>query len=289
MTTRPARGRARSTARGRARSARYAGRRAARSRYLGALARAGFAARGVLYVIIGCIALEIAFGHSGSQADSAGAVRLVASTPVGLVALWLLLAGFIGLALWRLSEAVYGGPGPGEHKLGSRLAALGKTVVYGVLAFTILKYAIGAGAPKSSNQQSTDLTASVLHHPGGQVVVVAVGFAFVAGAAYVVYSSWRRNFLKQLDMSGASPRARRIVRWLGQVGGIARGVVFAAVGVFLIVAGVKSQPDRAKGIDATLRAFAQTPLGPWLLVVVAAGLVTFGLFSCCEARWRRVS
>jgi Domain of Unknown Function (DUF1206) len=276
-------------ARGRTRSTRYAGRKAARSRYLGWLARAGFAARGVLYVIIGCLAVEIAFGHSSNQADSAGAVRLVASTPVGLVALWLLAAGFVGLALWRLSEAAYGGPGPGEQKAGSRLAALGKTVVYGALAFTIVKYAIGAGAPKSSNQQSTDLTASVMHHPGGQVVTVAVGLALVLGGAYVAYSSWRRDFLKQLNMAGASQRTRRIVRWLGQVGGIARGAVFAAVGVFLIIAGAKSQPDQAKGIDSALRAFAQTPLGPWLLVVVALGLVTFGLFSCCEARWRKVS
>ncbi len=281
MTTRLARGRTRST--------RYAGRKAARSRHLGWLARAGFAARGVLYVIIGCLAVEIAFGHSSNQADSAGAVRLVASTPVGLVALWLLAAGFVGLALWRLSEAAYGGPGPGEQKAGSRLAALGKAVVYGALAFTIVKYAIGAGAPKSSNQQSTDLTASVMHHPGGQVVVVAVGLALVLGGAYVAYSSWRRDFLKQLNMAGASQRTRRIVRWLGQVGGIARGAVFAAVGVFLIIAGAKSQPDQAKGIDSALRAFAQTPLGPWLLVVVALGLVTFGLFSCCEARWRKVS
>ena len=276
-------------ARGRGRSARYAGRRAARSRYLGLLARAGFAARGVLYVIIGCIAIGIAFGHWRNQADSAGAVRLVAATPAGLIALWLLAAGFTGLALWRLAEAAYGGPGPGEQKLHSRLAALGKAVVYGVLAFTLVKYAIGAGAPNSSNQQSTDLTASVLHHPGGQAVVVALGLAFIVGGAYVAYSSWRRDFLKQLSLAGASRRTRRVVMRLGQVGGIARGVVFAAVGVFLVVAGAKAQPGQAKGIDATLRAFAQTPLGPWLLVVVAAGLVTFGLYSCCEARWRKMS
>jgi hypothetical protein len=276
-------------ARGRGRSARSSGRRAARSRYLGLLARAGFAARGVLYVIIGCIAIGIAFGHSHSQADSAGAVRLVAATPIGLIALWLLAAGFIGLALWRLAEAAYGGPGPGEQKLGSRLAALGKAVVYGVLAFTAVKYAIGAGAPKSSNQQSTDLTASLLHHPGGQAVVVVVGIALIVSGAYLAYSSWRRDFLEQLSLAGASRRTRRVVIRLGQVGGIARGVVFAAVGAFLVVAGAKAQPGQAKGIDATLRAFAQTPLGPWLLVAVAAGLVTFGLYSCCEARWRKVS
>jgi hypothetical protein len=152
-----------------------------------------------------------------------------------------------------------------------------------------VKYAIGAGAPKSSDQQSTDLTASLLRHPGGQAVVVALGLAFIVGGGYVAYSSWRRDFLKQLRLAGASHRTRRVVIWLGQAGGIARGVVFAAVGAFLVVAGVRAQPGQAKGIDAALRAFAHTPLGPWLLVVVAAGLVTFGLYSCCEARWRQVS
>ena len=126
-------------ARSRGRSARYAGRRTARSRPLGLLARAGFAARGLLYVIIGGIAVGIAFGRAGDQADSAGAVRLIAATPVGLIALWLLFTGFVGLALWRLAEAAYGGPGPGEHKAGSRLAALGKAVIYGGFAYTILK------------------------------------------------------------------------------------------------------------------------------------------------------
>ena len=119
--------------------------------------------------------------------------------------------------------------------------------------------------------------------------MVALGFAFIVGGGYVAYSCWRWDFLEQLSLAGVSQWARRVVIWLGQVSGIARGVVFAAVGAFLVVAGAKGQPGQAKGIDATLHAFAQTPLGPWLLVVVAAGLVTFGLYSACEARWRKVS
>ena len=276
-------------ARGRGRSARYAGRRAARSRYLAILARAGFAARGLMYVIIGFLAIGIAFGHSSNQADSSGAVRLVAATPVGLVALWLLAVGFIGLSLWRLSEAVYGGSAPGEQKASARLLALVKALIYGFIAYSVLKYAIGAGAPKSSNQQSADLTATALHHTGGQILVVCIGIVLIGTGAYIAFTSWRKDFLKQLTLAGASPRTRRVVIWLGEVGGIARGVVFAAAGIFLAIAGAKAQPSQAKGIDATLRAFAQTPMGPWLLVLVAAGLVTFGLYSFCEARWRKVS
>ena len=270
------------------RNARYAGRQAARSRYLAVLARAGFVARGIMYIIIGCIAIDIAISHSGKKADSSGALRVVGSNPFGKVVLWLLVLGFVGLALWRLTEAIYGAAGPDGHKAGKRIAALGRTILYGFLAYVVLKYAIGAGAPKSSNSQSKDLTATVMAHPGGRVLVILAGLALAIAGAILAYKAWRKDFLKHLQLGTAGPTARRVVERLGQIGGIARGVVFAAAGIFLFVAGVKANPGQAKGMDATLRSFASTPLGPWLLVLVAAGLVVFGLFSWCEARWRKV-
>jgi hypothetical protein len=271
-----------------ARSARYAGREAARSKYLALLARGGFVARGIMYIIIGWIALEVAFGHSGKQADSSGALRTVGSNAVGKFALWLLFIGFIGLALWRLTEAIYGAAGPDGHKAGHRVAAAARTILYGFLAFAILKYAIGAGAPKSSNSQSKDLTATVMAHPGGRVLVILAGLGLAIGGAILAYRAWRKDFLKHLQLGNASPTSRRVVERIGQIGGTARGVVFAAAGIFLFIAGVKANPGQAKGVDATLRSFASTPLGPWLLALVALGLVVFGLFSWCEARWRKV-
>ena len=270
------------------RNARYAGRQAARSRCLAILARIGLAARGLMYILIGWIAIDVAVSHSGKKADSSGALRLVGGSPVGKVVLWLLVVGFVGLALWRLTEAIYGARGPDGHKAGKRIAALGRTILYGFLAYVVLKYAIGAGAPKSSNSQSKDLTATVMAHPGGRVLVILVGLALAIAGAILAYQAWRKDFLKHLELGTAGPTARRVVERLGQIGGIARGVVFAVAGIFLFVAGVKANPAQAKGIDSTLRSFASTPLGPWLLVLVAAGLVVFGLYSCCEARWRKV-
>lgn len=275
-------------ARRRMRVTRGSARRAARSRFLAVLARAGFAARGVLYVIIGWIALEVAFGNSGQHADSSGALRLLARTPAGGIILWLLAVGFLGLALWRLSEAIWGAAGSGGRKAGTRLASLGRAAIYGLLAFSILKYVLGLGAPKSSNSQSRDLTAAALRQPGGQAIVILIGLALAAAGVALAWQYWRRQFLRNLRLGGVSPATRRAVTRLGQVGGVARGAVFAAAGVFLLVAGVRAQPGQARGIDATLRAMAATPFGPWLLVAVAAGLILFGAYSCCEARWRAV-
>jgi Domain of Unknown Function (DUF1206) len=269
--------------------ARRAARQAGRSPVMTGLARAGLAARGVMYVLIGVIAVQVAFGDSGRQADRSGALRLVASTPFGTVVLWLLVIGFAGMALWRLSQAIWGsGAGQDGRKASKRLAAGARAIFYGVVTFSILKYALGLGAPSSSDKQSRDLTATALHYPGGQVVVVLAGLGFIGGGGYLAFRAFRKKFLRHLRMGSASAALQKVVTRLGQAGGIARGAVFATAGVFLVVAGLQYRPHQAKGIDSALRALARTPLGPWLLAAVAAGLVLFGIYSWCEARWREV-
>jgi uncharacterized protein DUF1206 len=268
--------------------ARVAGRRAARGSIMSGLARGGLAARGVLYALIGIIAIEIAFGHGRQQADRSGAIRLVAATPFGAVILWLLVAGFAGMTVWRLSEAIWGAAGPGGRKTASRLGSLGRAVLYGVITYGILRYALGLGAPTSSDRQSQDLTATALHYPGGQAVVAIAGAVIAIAGVVMMYKAWQCRFLETLRFGRASARTRRVVTRLGQIGGVARGAVFVIIGIFLAIAAVDARPAQAKGIDSALREFAQTPLGPWLLVLVAVGLVMFGAFSCCEARWRKV-
>jgi Domain of Unknown Function (DUF1206) len=276
------------TARHRAREAKFAGRRAANSRYVDWLARAGLTARGIIYALIGVLALEIAFGNSGHKADQSGAVRVVASTPLGALLLWLLVAGFIGMALWRLSEALYGGPGPDGRKASNRLIAGFKVLLYGFIAFGIMKYAIGLGAPKSSNKQTADLTSTAMREPGGRLLVGIVGLVLIGAGAWLAWQAFQKKFVTYLRTGEMSPPVRRAVIAFGRVGGIARGIVFGAAGLFLLIAAVTARAHQAKGVDATLRAFTKTPAGPWLLVLVAVGLVTFGLYSLAEARWRRL-
>jgi hypothetical protein len=252
------------------------------------LARAGFVARGIMYVIIGVLALEIAFGNSGHKADQSGAVRVVAGTPFGAVLLWLLVVGFTGMALWRLSQAAYGAPGAGGRKPGTRAVALAKTVLYGFFAFVIMRYALGLGAPASSDKQTVDLTTTAMRHPGGRIAVGLVGLVLIGIGAYLAYNAFQRRFLSDLRLGEMTPRMRNAVIVLGRVGGVARGIVFGAVGVWLLIAALTAHAHKAKGIDAALRSFAHTSAGPWLLVLIAVGLVMFGMFSLAESRWRRL-
>jgi Domain of Unknown Function (DUF1206) len=268
--------------------ARSAGRDAASSRWLQWLARGGLTARGAMYLLIGVLAVQIAFGSGGKQADTSGALRAVAVHPGGIVVLWLLAVGFAGLAIWRFAEVVYGQAGPGGRKAGKRLGSLARAVLYAFICGTVVSFILGTGGKTSGNTQSKDATATLMAHGGGRWLVALIGIGIgVAGAALAVYGI-RRKFLEHLRMAQMSRSTAKMVKTLGLVGYVARGVVFCVAGGFLVDAAVSFSPQKAQGIDGSLLKLATTPLGPGLLVAVALGLVVFGVYSCCEARWRQV-
>lgn len=270
--------------------ARTAGRRAANSRPLEIAARAGFVARGAIYLLIGIIALQIALGNGG-RADRGGALAQIASKSYGTIVLWLLVVGFAGLALWRFSEAAFGAVGPDGHETGERLKSLARAVLYSFFFISTLQLVTGtsSSATANGNSQSRSLTARVMTHSGGRVLVGLVAVVIIVIGVLLAREGWTRSFLKRMEFGRGTPTGTRsLVEKLGMVGGVARGAVVALTGVFLVVAAVRFSPSKAEGIDGSLRAFAHTPLGPFLLVLVALGLVAFGLFSWCEARWRRV-
>lgn len=271
-------------------TARERARRAADGTAAEGAARAGLTARGVIYLLVGILALRIAFGHGGEEADRSGALEALADQPFGSVLLWALGIGLVGMALWRLSEAVFGAVGKNGRTARKRLAATARCVFYASVAYTVLAFAAspGNGSGGSSDQQSRDVTARVLQAPAGQWLVGVVGAGIVVAGVVIGVQAARRSYRKKLKASALAPWSRRLVDVTGVAGGVARGLVFAAAGAFAVRAAVDYEPGRAKGMDDTLRSFAETPLGPWLLVCVAAGLVLFGVFSFALARWRRV-
>src|SRR5450755_4979769 len=151
-------------------------RRASDSQGAHVLARAGLTARGVIYILIGWVALLVALGHSSHEADQQGALQLLAGKPYGLVSLWLLAIGFAAYALWRLSEAAFGVTGEGNGA-GPRLKSLVRALVYASFAFTT--FAVIGGAHASQSGQEQDLSARVMRHPGGQWAVGIVGLIIV--------------------------------------------------------------------------------------------------------------
>ncbi|MEU0937982.1 MULTISPECIES: DUF1206 domain-containing protein [unclassified Embleya] len=278
------------------REAKAAGRQAADSRVLVGLAKAGLAARGLLYILVGVIAVRIAVGGKNQEADRGGAVEEIGAKPFGEAMLWALVVALIGMCLWRLVEAVFGQAVPDGGKAGKRLMSLGRAIFYGFVVASLIRTLTasdagrdqGQGQGGSSNKTSKDLTAKALEWSGGRYLVGLAGAVLLGVGIGMAVRYALRRFREKLNTGRMSPMQRRVVDVLGVVGGISRGVVFGAAGVFVVVAAVKFDPDRAKGVDETLRSFADTPVGPALLVVIALGLAVFGLYSLAEALWRRV-
>ncbi|MFD4241625.1 DUF1206 domain-containing protein [Streptomyces sp. NPDC058525] len=252
------------------------------------VARCGLVARGVLYVLVGLLALRVAFGGGGPEADRTGALQELTRQPLGGFLVWAVGIGVVCMMLWRLSEAVFGAAGPDGDKAGKRLASAARAVFYGAVAFSVLSFAAGSGGGQSGDEQSRDTTARVMELPGGPWWVGAAGAAIAVGGAVIAVRAAMRTFLKHLKTDRMPQGVRKAVEFVGVTGGVARGAVFAAAGAFVVYAAVRFDPSEAKGVDDTLRAFTLTPAGPWLLVLVAAGLMLFGLFSWAMAAWRRV-
>ncbi|SDK83137.1 DUF1206 domain-containing protein [Nonomuraea jiangxiensis] len=256
-----------------------AARRAAKSPAMDRLARVGLVCRGVLYGLIGVLAVQIAFGTNEHEADKSGAIGTVSALPFGSVLLWVMTVGFAALILWQASEAIFG-----HLKTMDRVEAAGRVVMYGIVCFALLTLLL-SGKSGSDDEKSRDLTAELLALPAGQLIVGVAGVAIAAFGLYGMWEGVKKKFRRHLRPM--PPRARTVMDRLGTAGYLARGLIVTLAGVFVVQAAVTFDPGKAGGIDATLRTFADTPVGPWLLVVVAAGLVLFGGYCLGEARWRR--
>jgi hypothetical protein len=260
----------------------------ARSPWVEWLGRAGLVAKGIVYGLIGALALAIPLGLGGKTTDRHGALRTVAEAPLGELMLLALAVGLAGYAIWRLVEAFLDREDEGWSPKGiaKRIGYLGRGAVYAGSAFYAFAIAVGFGGGGGGNEQKE--TANVLELPGGRWLVGVVGLAFAGAGAYNLYRSGTRKFRKHLHEDEMGGTERRWVTVAGVAGHAARGVVFALIGVFLVKAAWQYDPHEAIGIDGALRKLAQHAYGEILLGGVAAGLLAYGLYCLVQARYREL-
>ena len=261
------------------------GRRASGSPAAQALARAGLTARGLIWILIGCVAALVAFGQARQEADQQGALQLLARQPLGSVLLWVLGIGFVCYALWCLSQAAFGVAGEGSGA-GPRLKSVGRAIVYSFFAYLTFQVISGAHGSQSHRQQ--DMTAKAMHHPAGRWLVGIIGLIVVIVGLVLVAQGIRRTFLKYLRTWQMSRGTRRVVELLGVIGTTARGVVVALAGVLVLAAAITHKPSESRGTDKALLTLRNAPLGEILVLLAALGLIIFGVYGLCEARWRKV-
>jgi hypothetical protein len=260
--------------------------RVARSEGAKRFLQAGWAAKGVVYVLVAVIALQVAAGGSGERADQQGAIAKLAPQPLGRVLLFVVAAGLVLYALSRLGEAA-GVVGPEEDNAAARAGYVLSAALYGAVAVTAFAAGARGGSRSSQGGEPSGVTARLMENSVGRGLVGLVGLVLVGVAAYFAYKGVKRKFLEELRTGEMPATARPWVERLGVVGHVARGVVFAIMGWFLVRAAVQYDSAEAVGLDGALRRLAGQPYGPWLLVVTALGLLAYGAFCFVNARYRR--
>lgn len=243
------------------------------------LAKAGYAATGVVHVLLGAIVLAVAFGGDG-DADQSGAFRALAAAPAGLVALWALALALLALALWHAVAAI--GAGAGERRRWTqRVSEAGQSVAFAALG--IIAIVVAVGGRSDGDESVKESSGGVLSIPGGPFILGAVGAGVVvAGVAFAVIGV-RRTFRKKLSVPSGATGA--LVVTLGVIGYVAKGISLATVGVLLAVAAVRVDPQAAGGLDGAVRSLLELPAGPVIAIAVGGGLIAYGLFCGFRARF----
>jgi hypothetical protein len=263
------------------------GRRAGQSPWVERLGRVGLVAKGVLYAVVGILAVKVALGGREESPDRHGALRTIAEQPFGKGLLILLAIGLAGYAAWRLAQAFLDrdNEGEGPKGLAKRAGALAKAGWYGTLCVLTVSTLVGGGSGGGNEQETT---AGVFERPGGRYFVYAAGLAFLAAAAFNAYRAITCKFNKKLKTHEMGDAEEAAATGVGILGHLARFVVFALVGLFLLRAAWEFDPKEARGLDGALLELSQREYGSMLLGAVAVGLLAYALYCFVQARYRRI-
>ena len=258
------------------------------SKALEVLARVGLVAYGVVHLLVGWLALQIAWGLARSDsADTSGAMKTLADQPFGQVLLWLVAVGLAALALWQASAVIWGYRNlEGAERVRKQITSSAKAVVFAALGYSAGAAALGAGSSSSQSQQQA--TSGVLGWPGGRVIVIVAGLVIIGVGVASIVKGVKKSFAEEIDTSPLSPTLRTAAARLGQVGYIAKGLALGVVGGLLSYATLTFDPQKAQGLDGAMQTILAQPFGRFLLTAVALGFAAFGLFAILQSRYRRM-
>jgi hypothetical protein len=265
---------------------RAAGRRAARSRWIGVAGRAGLAAQGICFGLIGLLAIDLAVGGGGKTSDPQGALNALADHGWTRVLLVLLCVGFAGYTIWRLAQAIFdrGDMGGGISGYFRRSIQLVQGIAYGFLTYGAIKTLVGSGSRAGGEKRAAS---GMLGWPGGRELVGLVAVVLGVTAAVLVYWALSRRFRESLATEQMGERTERVTMVAGVVGLIALAVVCAIIAWFLLKAAVEFDASSPVGIGGALATLAHAAYGRWLLGITAAGLLVFAAFDLIQARYHK--
>jgi len=249
------------------------------SRALTLLARGGFAMNGLLHILIGAIALSVAFG-SDAEADQGGALGQLAANPGGILVLIVVTVGLWALGLFQILEALLV-RGTDKDDWVARAKEGGKGIAYLAVGSSAAVYVFG-GVTDSSGQ-TQDLSAELLATPGGVFALILVALVVAAIGVYFILKGARQKFLEDITEPRGPVTTGIVVLGIG--GYIAKGIALVAVGGLFALAAATTDPSAATGLDGALKSLVELPFGVAILTLVAVGLIFYGVYCFARAKY----
>lgn len=265
-------------------------REAAFSPFVELLTRIGFGTRGLLYVVMGAIAIQVALGARSTPTGEQGALRLIGTEPFGRILLIIVIIGLAGYALWGIIRAIFDPLNVGNDLEGilRRISFFVTAGIYASLIVPAYGYLIRGAQGGGQSSQSQPPVNTVMAMPWGRWLVGIGGIVVIIAGLGQVIKGIRPDFDKQFKLYDLNRQQSIWIKRIGRFGTVARGVVIVMIGIFLSLAAYNFDPSQARGIEGALAALVRQPYGPWLLAVVAAGLIAFGIYSMTGAAWLRL-
>ncbi len=252
------------------------------------IARIGYVAKGTVYAAIGVLAAQVALGTGGKTTGAGGAFESIGSQFLGKALLILLAVGLVGYALWKLVQGIMDPDEKGSDVQGivRRVAYVGSALIHLGLAFSAMEELYG---PEGQSTTLDQWTAWVMSYqpPLGQILVGLIGLGVISVGLYQFYAGATAKFKNDMNYYHMSEAARWAML-TGRVGTVARAIVILVAGAFVLLAAWESDPKETRGLGGALKTLVQQPAGPYLLGLVAAGLVTYGVFMFVVARYRNI-
>lgn len=254
------------------------------------MTRIGYGARGLIYGIIGLLAIMVAFGASGSLQDQQGAIASIGQQLFGRILLGVVLIGLVGYCLWGLIRAFFDPLHKGKSMKGifERIGYFASAAAYGILILPTYNFIFSntnAAQNGAQGVQLRNIISTIFLIPLGKYIVGIIGLAFLVTGLYQAYLGLKHNFDNRFNPYALTSKQIKYVKIIGRFGTLGRAVVFFLVGIFLLFAAYYSNSSKAKGIDGVLLIILHEPYGHWLLGIVALGLIAFGFYSILSGFW----